>query len=209
MNSKNIIDTMKKFTLMESSLLTLLTTLCYITYAVYSQHDKEATTTENVITIDGDTFEQTIQSNDKVLVEFFAPWCGYCQQFAPEYESAASMLSNDVSIQDEIGEIILCKLDATDDKNKLIIEEYNIEGYPTLKYFKNNNLKQPIEYDMEIYGATADDLISWLLSKNYASNTLLSSLNDIKSFLNYNLIENENGLALILYIDKKKKKKKK
>lgn len=36
-----------------------------------------------------DTFEQTVTSNDIVLVDWWAEWCGPCKMFGPIYDQAA------------------------------------------------------------------------------------------------------------------------
>ena len=48
-------------------------------------------------------------ANNKVgMIEFYAPWCGHCQQFKPEYEKiAAELVEHDIRI---------AKVDITDYK---------------------------------------------------------------------------------------------
>lgn len=47
---------------------------------------------EAVIALQDDTFDAFVASNDFVLAEFYAPWCGHCKSLAPEYEKAAKEL---------------------------------------------------------------------------------------------------------------------
>ncbi|SPN96976.1 probable Protein disulfide-isomerase [Cephalotrichum gorgonifer] len=80
-----------------------------------------------------DNFDDFVSSNDLVLAEFYAPWCGHCKSLAPEYEEAATSLV-------EKG-IKLGKVDCTEETE--LCSTYGVEGYPTLKVFRGKENVTP------------------------------------------------------------------
>ncbi|KAG4306026.1 hypothetical protein PORY_000014 [Pneumocystis oryctolagi] len=81
----------------------------------------------DVLNLNEKTFNETIQKDGLFLVKFFAPWCGHCKALAPAYEEAATTLKEK--------NIVLIKVDCTVETR--LCETYGIEGYPTLKVFRN------------------------------------------------------------------------
>ncbi len=69
-----------------------------------------------------------------------APWCGHCKAVAPEYVKAAQALK-----EEGLNDIVLAKMDATDENNKEVAGRYKIGGYPTFKLFKGDK-DDPIDY---------------------------------------------------------------
>lgn len=69
-------------------------------------------------------FEQTVNENAMVVVDFWAPWCGPCKGFAPVYEKAA----------EEHPDIVFAKVN-TDEQQELA-GAFGIRSIPTLMVFR-------------------------------------------------------------------------
>lgn len=74
------------------------------------------------------TFQETIENNDIVLVDWWADWCGPCKMFAPVYD--------DVSGKHD--DIVFGKID-TEDQQQLAAAA-GISSIPTLMAFRENVL---------------------------------------------------------------------
>jgi len=64
----------------------------------------------------------------RVLIMFYAPWCGFCKRMKPDYQLAAKEVK---------GTAVMAAMDTTLPNNNQISRKYNITGFPTLIYFEN------------------------------------------------------------------------
>uniref|UniRef100_A0A8C5U0D6 Thioredoxin domain-containing protein n=1 Tax=Malurus cyaneus samueli TaxID=2593467 RepID=A0A8C5U0D6_9PASS len=59
--------------------------------------DNEIKEEDNVLVLHEHNFARALSENQLLLVEFYAPWCGHCQQLAPAFAQAATELRNESS----------------------------------------------------------------------------------------------------------------
>jgi thioredoxin 1 len=82
------------------------------------------------VTLTDATFEtEVVQSDQPVLVDFWAPWCGPCHTVAPVIEALANEYD---------GKAKIAKLNV--DENPQISQRFNVRSIPTLMVFKGGEL---------------------------------------------------------------------
>lgn len=113
-----------------------------------------AAVSSDVLVLSADNFSATVDApGAKVLVEFYAPWCGHCKKLAPEYEEAADLVAAQ-AIQDPTVVARLAKVDA--DEQTALADAHGVINYPTLKWFHRG---RGTEYSG---GRTAAQIAEWV-----------------------------------------------
>lgn len=75
-----------------------------------------------------DKLEDTLESNDIVLIDFFADWCGPCKSFAPVFEAAS----------EKYPDIAFAKCDT--EAEQQLAATFGVRSIPTLAVFREKVL---------------------------------------------------------------------
>ena len=79
---------------------------------------------DGVLILTHENIYSEIEKNDQLMIEFYAPWCGFCQALKPIYAMAAKTMK-EKGMKARLG-----KIDATVEEHKPIKEEFKVGGYP-------------------------------------------------------------------------------
>lgn len=84
-------------------------------------------------------FSDSISANDKVVVKYFANWCGSCKLFSPKYKR----LSND----DRFSDVVFLDVNAED--NPVARKLGGVDNLPFFAVFKNGELVEGVATSKE------------------------------------------------------------
>ena len=77
---------------------------------------------------EGNFEEEVLKANEKVLVDFYADWCGPCRMMSPIIDEIAEEMAGNV----KVGKINV-------DNNQELAIKYDVMSIPTIMVFENGN----------------------------------------------------------------------
>ena len=84
---------------------------------------------DGVVEIKGEKqFNKIIKQNRKVIVMFWAPWCGHCQSTKPKVIKAAEIIHRE-------GHAVVVMVNGDEKSNESLMKKYEVRGFPTFLKF--------------------------------------------------------------------------
>jgi thioredoxin 1 len=101
----------------------------------------------STVAVTDDTFERDVlQSDQPVLVDFWAEWCGPCKQIAPALEQISEELA---------GKVTVAKVNIED--SPTTPSRYGVRGIPTMMLFRGGQMAS-----MKVGAMPKQKILEWL-----------------------------------------------
>jgi len=92
-------------------------------------------------------FQSLLKSGEEFIVDFWAEWCKPCKMLEDVLKS----------VEGELGELKIYRVNTDDELGQQILSEYNIMAIPTLIYFKDGK-----EVDRLVGTVPKKELLNWI-----------------------------------------------
>ncbi|XP_062999589.1 protein disulfide-isomerase-like protein of the testis [Elgaria multicarinata webbii] len=127
---------------------------------------------DHVLVLQKSNFEKALNESKYLLVEFYIALSGPSQSLVTEFAKAAEQLKN------EAVEIRFGKVDVAEQKD--LKKEFDIQEYPTLKFFVDGDRKNPIDCK-GVREASA--FVTWVRRRIGPSAILMNSTDQVRTFI--------------------------
>jgi len=159
----HIIDVLSKYIVNKKVMVAIFIFIVFIIVIIWWMRQKKSTVSFDDVSNPDDrnnTATGENMSKEALIYFFHADWCPHCKKAQPEWNTF--MMSHDNKLKN--GYKIKCiSVDCTDDKEstaKQLINQYNVESYPTVKMVKDN---KTIDYDASVKSGSLNKFVEIML----------------------------------------------
>eukprot|EP01088_Endostelium_zonatum_P020589 TRINITY_DN7663_c0_g1_i2.p1 TRINITY_DN7663_c0_g1~~TRINITY_DN7663_c0_g1_i2.p1 ORF type:complete len:373 (+),score=110.59 TRINITY_DN7663_c0_g1_i2:26-1144(+) len=128
-----------------------------------------------VVLLESDNAANLLNNGSEWLVEFYAPWCGFCKRLTSTWEKLA------ISLKDKNSSIKVAKIDGVAPANRGLSRAFNIEHFPQIFFIRPDGMREYTAPERTV------EALEDYVTKYYKSSPVLSvpTISFINQYLGY------------------------